>query len=103
MCPPPLEMIAAKRAAPSAMMLPPLDLGSFAALSQLASLVVCNDSGVAHVAAAVGATQITLFGVTNPNRTRPWTPASINLGSQDHWPTIDEVVEQSALSLERLR
>ncbi|WP_262357148.1 glycosyltransferase family 9 protein, partial [Bordetella pertussis] len=41
----------ARRNAPSATLLPPLGLGAFAALAQRAALVVCNDSGVSHVAA----------------------------------------------------
>ncbi|WP_262356629.1 glycosyltransferase family 9 protein, partial [Bordetella pertussis] len=45
------EVAEARRNAPSATLLPPLGLGAFAALAQRAALVVCNDSGVSHVAA----------------------------------------------------
>ena len=92
MCPPPSEQAAALQAAPSAQMLAPLGLGSFAALAHEATLVICNDSGVSHICAAVGAEQLTLFGVTDPARTGPWTPNSVNLGQNGHWPALEDVI-----------
>jgi len=92
MCPPETEQTAANRAAPTADIIRPLDLGAFCALTQKASLVVCNDSGVAHLCAVAGAKQITLFGVTEPTRTGPWTPNSVNMGQNGHWPSAGVVV-----------
>ncbi len=92
MCPPPAEQAAAMIAAPTAQLLPALGLGPFAALTQRARLVICNDSGVSHVCAAANACQLTLFGVTNPERTGPWTPNTVNLGQNGHWPTPDTVI-----------
>ena len=100
MCPPPHEQAAACAAAPGAELIAPLSLGGFASLAQQAALVVCNDSGVSHLAAAVGARQITIFGVTNPERTRPWAQSVINLGQNGHWPGKDEVC---AVALECLK
>src|SRR5690606_16871265 len=57
MCPPPGEVAEAQANAPSAQIMKPLGLGAFATLTRLASLVICNDSGVSHVAAASGANQ----------------------------------------------
>ncbi|WP_144631123.1 glycosyltransferase family 9 protein [Bordetella genomosp. 13] len=94
MCPPPAEAEQARRNAPTAQVLPPLSLGAFAALAADAALVVCNDSGVSHVAAAVGARQLTLFGVTQPARTGPWSPAASCLGSEGNWPALDAVRTQ---------
>jgi len=91
MCPPPAEAEQARRNAPTAQVLAPLSLGAFAALAQRAALVVCNDSGVSHVAAAVGARQLTLFGVTQPARTGPWSPRAACLGSDQAWPTLEAV------------
>jgi len=91
MCPPPAEVDEARRNAPTARLLPALGLGAFAALTTRAALVVCNDSGVSHVAAAAGARQITLFGVTNRERTGPWSRAAICLGSDEHWPAVSDV------------
>ncbi|WP_406939791.1 glycosyltransferase family 9 protein, partial [Bordetella pertussis] len=85
----------ARRNAPSATLLPPLGLGAFAALAQRAALVVCNDSGVSHVAAAVDARQLTLFGVTRPGRTGPWSPRAVCLGSETRWPGPEQVMEKS--------
>ena len=67
--PPPAETDEARRNAPTAQLLPPLSLGAFAALTARSALVICNDSGVSHVAAAASARQLTLFGVTRrPHR-----------------------------------
>ena len=93
MCPPPNEHEAALRNAPSARCLPPLPLGAFARLCQQAQWVICNDSGVSHVAAAIKAQQLTLCGVTNPEDTGPWSPRAICLGRDGQWPTLDEVMQ----------
>ncbi len=95
MCPPPAETDEARRNAPTAQLLPPLPLGAFAALTARAALVICNDSGVSHVAAAAGARELTLFGVTRPGRTGPWSPRAVCVGSETAWPS-SEVVEQRA-------
>ncbi|MEI2417702.1 glycosyltransferase family 9 protein [Orrella sp. JC864] len=99
MCPPPAEVDEARRNAPTALCLPALPLAAFAALLERAALSVCNDSGVSHLAAAVGAPQLTLFGVTSPARTGPWSASAACLGSEGAWPACAEVLErvQSAL------
>lgn len=101
MCPPPAEVEAARSNAPTAICLPPLKLGAFATLTQQAGLVICNDSGVSHLAAAAGARQITLFGVTQRERTGPWSSQATCLGSADGWPDIAEV-EDHALAMLQL-
>ena len=70
----------------------PTTLGTLAALAKRSRMVIANDSGLSHVAAAVGAPQITLIGVTDPSRTRPWNPRAIVLGKEGAWPTLDEVL-----------
>ena len=81
-----------RQACPDATILPPTTLGNYAALAKLAQIVIANDSGISHVAAAVGAKQITLIGVTDPQRTGPWNPEAICLGSDKHgWPSVNEV------------
>lgn len=95
MCPPATEADAARHNAPSALCLPPLDLAAFATLAQLASLVICNDSGVSHLAAAANARQLTLFGVTDRERTGPWSRNATCLGSAQQWPTLAEVQSQA--------
>jgi ADP-heptose:LPS heptosyltransferase len=48
-----------------------LDLPTVAAIARIGSAFVGNDSGVAHLAAAVGASGVTIFGPTDPARWRP--------------------------------
>ena len=47
-------------------------LPQLVALLERASLVVANDSGPMHIAAALGRPLVTLFGPTNPVRTGPY-------------------------------
>lgn len=100
MCPPPQEVDAARQAAPGALLLPALPLGAYAALTRMAALVVCNDSGTSHVAAAAAANQLTLFGVTQPERTGPWSPRAVCLGTDHHWPTLQAVVQAAQHQLQ---
>ena len=87
------EEEANKKACPDATILPPTTLGNYAALAKRAQLVIANDSGISHVAAAVGANQITLLGVTDPARTRPWNQRAVCLGnSVEGWPTLETVL-----------
>lgn len=92
MCPPPNEIDQALQNAPSAMRLEPLPLLEFAQLCKSVDWVVCNDSGVSHLAAAVGSTQLTLIGVTDPAHTGPWSDQATCLGSLNHWPTVQTVL-----------
>ncbi|CAA9405579.1 MAG: ADP-heptose--lipooligosaccharide heptosyltransferase II [uncultured Pyrinomonadaceae bacterium] len=48
------------------------DLAEAAAILSLVDLLVSNDMGLAHVASAVGAKTLVIFGPTNPRTTRPW-------------------------------
>ena len=91
-CVPPGEKEQARANAPSAQALEPLGLGAYAALTRKARLVVCNDSGVSHIAAAAEAYQLTLFGVTSAARTGPWSPKAACLGNDSEWPALEEVV-----------
>jgi ADP-heptose:LPS heptosyltransferase len=51
-------------------------IGEVAALMRRADLVICNDTGVMHVAASVGARTLAVFGPTDPNR---WAPRAEQL------------------------
>ena len=62
------------------------DLGSLAALVARLNLLVTNDTGASHVAAATGTPSVILFG---PNRPEVWAP----LDRQRH-----RVVEATALA-----
>jgi len=45
-----------------------------------------------HIASAVNANVLGIFGVSDPLRTRPWGAAYI--GSKNCWPDLDNVMEQ---------
>lgn len=95
MCPPPNEKEEALRNAPTAYCLPAQGLGAFATLTRMSALVICNDSGVSHLSAAAGAQQITLFGVTNPKHTGPWSPLARCLGDMGQWPDTENVLKHT--------
>ena len=46
-------------------------LGTVAAIARMASSFIGNDSGVSHMASAVGTPGVVLFGPTDPDRWRP--------------------------------
>lgn len=89
--PSPHEVDEAKAACPNGIVLEPTTLGNYAALAQLARVVVANDSGISHIAAAVSAPQITVVGVTDLERTAPWNTRAAVCGEMGRWPTLDEV------------
>lgn len=94
MCPPPSEISDAEQNAPSAIRLAPLSLVDFAQLCKSVDLVICNDSGVSHLAAAVNAAQITLIGVTDASYTGPWSDQAECLGKNGAWPCLHTVIER---------
>jgi heptosyltransferase-2 len=89
--PGPGERDEVRRVLPEATVLPESDVGAFAALLADAQLVVANDSGPGHLAAAVGAPLVSVFGVTEPEKTRPWGPRVRMVGSGGGWPSYEEV------------
>jgi len=52
-----------------------LTLPEITALASKAKIFVGNDSGIAHIAAAVNAPSVVIFGASNFNHWRPWTNA----------------------------
>ena len=52
-----------------------LTLPEITALASRAKLFVGNDSGIAHIAAAVNTPTVVVFGSSNRNHWRPWTDA----------------------------
>lgn len=52
-----------------------LSLPEVTALAARSRLFVGNDSGIAHIAAAVGAPSVVIFGSSNVAHWRPWTDA----------------------------
>jgi lipopolysaccharide heptosyltransferase I len=62
----------ARESAGAAMVAPPTGLEDLAALVRGASLVVSGDTGPLHLAAAMGAPIVGLYGPTRPERNGPW-------------------------------
>lgn len=89
--PGPGEEDAVRAALPGATVLPSTDIASFAAVLAASRLVVANDSGSGHVAAAVGARLVSVFGVTEPERTQPWGSRCVRVGDANGWPPYDAV------------
>ena len=90
-CPGPGEHDAVAAAVPRALLLRETDVAGFAALLAQARLVVANDSGAGHLAAAVGARLVSVFGVTQLEKTRPLGANVRVVGSGAGWPSYEEV------------
>lgn len=70
-------------AAGAATMLPATTIGDVLALSSRAALMVSGDTGPLHLAAAVGAPIVGLYGPTWPERNGPWRPADVTVSRAD--------------------
>jgi len=66
-----------------AILAPPTDLDELAALLRRADLLVANDTGPLHLAAALGTPCLGLYGPTPARRNRPYGPKCRGLQSPD--------------------
>ena len=90
-CPGPGEDAACAAAVPGAILVPGLKLAAYAAVAAGADITIANDSGPMHLAAAVGAPVIGIFGVSAPTRTRPWAASAQVIGTGEGWPAPTDV------------
>ena len=88
--PGPAEVDQAREHYPACQRLEDVDLGVYAALLARAAVVIANDTGPAHVAAAVGAPLVSVLGPTDASRYRPLGP-DVTLVQASPWPTLAEV------------
>ncbi|CAD5373652.1 conserved hypothetical protein [Rubrivivax sp. A210] len=94
--PGPGEHAAARELYPTARMIEGSDLAVYLALLQRAALVVANDTGPAHMAAALGRKVISVLGPTEAARWAPWGSGVTVLqrpqspGTPVAWPSADE-------------
>lgn len=88
--PGPGEVELARRDFPAAITLEGVDLGVYAGLLKRARVVVANDTGPGHIAAAVGAPLLSVLGPTDAERYRPWG-AHARLVQAEPWPDDDAV------------
>ncbi len=89
-CPGPGEEVLCEPFQHFAKVLPRISLSVYAALMARAEMVVANDSGPMHIAAAVSAPVLGIFGISDPARTYPWGGQYV--GSRDGWPDLDTVL-----------
>ncbi|MBU0634835.1 MAG: lipopolysaccharide heptosyltransferase II [Candidatus Omnitrophica bacterium] len=59
------------------------NLGELAALMERAACVVSADSGPMHIACAVGANTVAIFGPTSPELTGPWGQEKVKVLQED--------------------
>ena len=71
------QVVAASAGA--ARLAPPTRIGDVLALARGARLMVSGDTGPLHLAAAVGAPIVGLYGPTSPVRNGPWRPEDVSL------------------------
>lgn len=90
-CPGPGEEDEARRDYPGTVVLPGVGLGACAALMQQGALMISNDTGPGHLAAAVGMPLLSVLGPTEPGHWGAWGPSVQVLRHWPRWPTVDEV------------
>lgn len=94
-CPGPGEDSIISEQHPGVRLLSGVDLGAYGGLLRHAALVVSNDTGPAHLAAAVGAPVLSVLGPTKPEQWAPWGPTVRVVRRWPGWPTVDEVLAQA--------
>lgn len=97
LCPGPGDEAAtAHRDHSRALTLEGVGMGAYGALMSQAALVVSNDTGPGHLAAAVGAPLLSVLGPTEPGLWRPWGPGVHIERHWPRWPQVDEVLARAA-------
>lgn len=90
-CPKPVELGWFKGIPPGVRVLDGVGVGDLIGVLSRSASVISNDTGTAHLAAALGRPTITLFGDTDPNWYAPRGPRALHLGSVDNWPSLEHV------------
>ena len=101
-CPGPGEEAVAHGHFGSAKVLTGVGLGTYAALLQDAALMVSNDTGPGHIAAAVGTPLVSVLGPSDPALWRPWGPSAQIVQAAPGagvWPDIAQVQAAAARAL----
>lgn len=101
-CPGPgAEQALAERDFAGCTIAPGVGLGAYAALLRDAALVVSNDTGPGHMAAAVGAPLLSVLGPTDPARWGAIGPQVQVLQQGRGWPSVDRVLDCTRSMLPR--
>ena len=81
-------------------------LGTYAALLARAALMISNDTGPGHMAAAVGTPLVSVLGPTDPLQWRAWGPKVHIVQSQQGqplWPSREQVADAVNVALLAVR
>lgn len=96
LCPGPGEEVAvARRDYPSALTIEGVGMGAYAGLLARAGLMVSNDTGPGHLAAAVRTPLVSVLGPTDPARWGARGPTVHLLRGWPEWPSADEVLAKA--------
>ncbi len=82
--------------------LPCPSVGFLGALMKRSAITLCNDTGIMHIAGAVGARCVAVFGPTDPARWKPVTESVVAVRGRDGSVasvSVDEVVAAAAALL----
>ncbi len=90
-CPGPGEERRSRDLFPDAIHFDGLDLGEYGAILRNAHTVVANDTGPGHLAGAVGARLISVYGPASLACWAPLGPRVRLIHQSDGWPTLDEI------------
>jgi heptosyltransferase II len=90
-CPGPGEEAIAREHFAQATLLPDVGLGTYAALLQEAALMIANDTGPGHIAAAVGTPLVSVLGPSDPALWRAWGPDVQIVQGPAGWPEAQAV------------
>jgi heptosyltransferase-2 len=98
-CPGPGEEAVLREQYPGVIALEGVKLGTYGAMLQRAALLVSNDTGPGHLAAAVGGRVISVLGPTKPEQWAPWGPTVTIVRREQPadaiaWPDVEEVMER---------
>jgi len=98
-CPGPGEEAIAQEHFASATLLPGVGLGAYAALLKEAALMIANDTGPGHIAAAVDAPLVSVLGPSDPRLWRAWGPSVQLLQGDAGWPAQAAVADAVSRAL----
>jgi heptosyltransferase-2 len=90
-CPGPGEEAIAREQFASSLMLPKVSLGTYAALLQQSAMMIANDTGPGHMAAAVGTPLVSVLGPSDPALWRAWGPSVQLVQGSNGWPEAQAV------------
>lgn len=104
-CPGPGEEALLREQYPGVLALEGVKLGVYGAILKRTALLVSNDTGPAHLAAAVGAPVLSVLGPTKPEQWAPWGSTvrivqRVQPADGIVWPAVDQVMPVALESLQ---